>query len=470
MQETSIIQRLDSYWDYAIRSAYFSVKGYGIRLMRSGKAFYRILKELEESQWSPREQLQALQDAKLRALIHHSYENVPYYRRLFTTQGLMPRDIQGISDLWKIPTLSKEIIRANPDDFVAKNINRRLLATGWTTGSTGTPLAVHRTLHSIIFDNATLTRQRGWAGVRKYDRKVAIWGTSFGNVIVPRRMRTAPYWRFNAADNQMLFSYHHLSDDTLSAFIDGLRKFRPVFIEAFPSTMLMLARFLKKQNERLSVKAIFTSSEPLYRTHRQEIEEVFETRVFDYYGHAERAITAAECEQGNMHLNPEYGVLEILRGDETLAPGESGEIVGTALNNFGMPLIRYRTGDSSRLIDAVCPCGRQTPLLGGIEGRTADFIRTPDGRLMPGDGVMEAFYGLENIKESQVVQNEIDRVIVNIVKDDQKATVNTESLVTNFQRCLGDEMRVTVEFVANIAGEGSVKRRWVVSNIGGELT
>lgn len=469
MQTTSLMQRLDSYADYVLRSAFFSAKGYGIRMMRSGKAFYRLLEELEESQWSTREQFQELQNAKLRALIRHSYDNVPYYRRLFDIHGLKPKDIQSTSDLYKIPTLTKDDLRANPDDFVAKNINRRLLATGWTTGSTGTPLAVRRTLHSIIFDNASMTRQRGWAGVKKYDRKVAIWGTSFGHVIVPRRIGAAPFWRFNAADNQMFFSYHHLSDDTLSAFADGLRKFRPVFIEAFPSTMLMLARFLKKQNARLPLKAIFTTSEPLYRAHRQEIEEVFKTQIFDYYGHAERAVTAAECEYGNMHINPEYGVLEVLQGDETLPLGQSGEIVGTSLNNFGMPLIRYRTGDGSRLIDVVCRCGRHTQILGGIEGRTADFIRTPDGQIMPGDGVMEAFYGLDNIKESQVVQNDLDRIIIKIVKDDEKVAVNTKSLVTNFQRCLGNEMRITVKFVPSISDDDSSKRRWVVSNIGGEL-
>ena len=232
----------------------------------------------------------------------------------------------------------------------------------------------------------------------------------------------------------------------------------------------MLARFLKKKNAKLPLKAIFTSSELLYRSHREEIEEAFQSKVYDYYGHAERAVTAAECEEGNMHINPEYGVLEILRGNETMASGESGEIIGTSLNNFGMPLIRYRTGDGASFINGVCPCGRQAPLLGGIEGRTADYIRTPDGRLMPGDGVMEAFYGLDNIKESQVVQDDIDRVIVNIVKDDEKAAVNTESLAFNFKRCLGDEMRIKVRFVGSIFHEGGIKRRWVISHIGGEFT
>ena len=451
---------------HVAHSGYLSAKGYAIRQLRAGREFRRVLDQLEQSQWYSRDRLRDLQNAKVRTIIAQAYENVPYYRRLFDRHGIKPADIVDIGDLAKVPTLSKDTLKANPNDFLARNFPRRLLASGWTTGTTGAPLRVRRTLSSIVFDKATLARQRRWAGVELYDRNVAVWGTAWGSVIVPHHATAPPFWRFNAADNQLLFSYYHLSDERLPAYLAKLRTFRPAFIEGFPSTMVAFARFLRKRDETMPLRAVFTTSEPLYPGQRREIEEAFQTRVFDYYGHAERAITAAECEEGNLHVNQEYGVLEILQGEEPAALGQGGEIVATGLTNLGMPLIRYRTGDAARLRVQPCPCGRGSQLLGRVDGRIADFIRTPDGRLMPGDGVMEAFYGLENIKESQVVQDRLDHVVVKLVRDDAARGIDTGRLRANLRGCLGDEIRVTVEYAESLWKEGEAKKRWVISKIG----
>ena len=450
---------------YAAHSGFLSAKGYAIKRLRAGRSFRKVLEELEQSQWLSRDRLRELQNAKLRRIVSHAYEQVPYYRRLFDRHGIKPSDIAETGDLIKIPTLGKDRLRANPEDFLARNFAPRLLASGWTTGTTGAPLRVRRTLSSIVFDKAILARQRRWAGVEIYDRNVAVWGTAWGNVIVPHHATSPPFWRYNAADNQLLFSYYHLSDERLPAYLAKLRAFRPAFIEGFPSTLLAFARVLRKRGETMPLRAVFTTSEPLFSCQRREIEAAFQTHVFDYYGHAERAVTAAECEKGNLHVNQEYGIVEILRGETPVAPGESGEIVATGLANLGMPLIRYRTGDASRLLATTCPCGRESPLLGRVDGRVADYIRTPDGRLMPGDGVMEAFYGLENVKESQVVQETIDHIVVKLVKDDDAREVDTGLLRSNLRGCLGDEIRVTVEYEESLWNQEELKKRWVLSKI-----
>jgi phenylacetate-CoA ligase len=253
----------------------------------------------------------------------------------------------------------------------------------------------------------------------------------------------------------------------MPGFVEKLRAFRPAFIEGFPSTLLAFARYLNRRREVAPTSAVFTTSEPLYRPHRQEIEEAFEAKVFDYYGHAERAVTAAECASGSMHVNPEYGIVEILQGDRSVPPGETGEIVATGLTNPAMPLIRYRTGDASRLTDGSCDCGRETPLLGSIDGRMADCLRTPDGRILPGDGVMEALYGVRNVKESQIVQESIDRIVVKLVKDEPGEPVDERGIRSNMERCLGRGLLVTFEYVESLWDAKVSKKRWVVSKIGG---
>jgi len=452
---------------YLTRSAYLSLKGYVVNRVKLGREFFSVLDGLERSQWLSEGGFRDLQNEKLRKLVQHAYANVPYYHRLFDSLHLRPEEIRTVDDLPKIPVLSKEELRANHDGLIARNISRHRLASGWTTGSTGTPINALRTMDSIIFEHATIWRQRRWAGTDVYDRKAAVWGTIWDDVIIPSASkRVPPYWRYNAADRQMLFSYYHMTDETLALYVDALEKFRPTFIEGFPSTLLILAQHLKQHDRLLPLRAVFTSSEPLYAVHREEIERRFETKIFDHYGQAERVAYATECEHHRgLHINPEYGIVEILKDGEPVAPGDTGEIVGTGLNNAAMPLLRYKTGDLASLGKGECACGRKMPLLQAVEGRLADSIITGDGIMIPGNGIMGAFHGIDNIKASQVVQEDPDHVIIRIVKEDLAKEVNLPALRRNLESCLGRRIHLEFQTVESLNLDGFAKRPWVVSKV-----
>jgi phenylacetate-CoA ligase len=455
--------------EYALflgKSLHFSAKGLLVRLFKQSKSFYEALAELEASQWYSPLQYRELQEKKLRALIAHAYEHVPYYNTLFTRHGIAPQHIQGLDDLKKIPILTKETLRSNPNEFIAKNINRRSLFPGWTTGTTGAPINVLRTRASIAYENAILWRQRRWAGADLSCRRVAVWGTIWNNVIVPASVTHPPFWRYNLAENQLLLSYFHMSEQTLPLYFEKLGKFKPQFIEGFPSTLLTLAQFLERHDSFFDIPSTFTSSEPLYEVHRRQIEDRFRSKIFDHYGQAERVVAAQECPAHNgLHILPEYGILELIKNGRDAKPGDSGEIIGTGLINYAMPLIRYRTGDAARLAEGPCPCGRNMPLLHSIEGRSADRIVTPDGRIIPGDGLMGAFHGVSNIQTSQVVQEDLDHIIVRVVKDKSELAVDGEKLSENLSKCLGKAVKVRIEFVDTIPDGERGKHRWVVSRI-----
>ena len=455
---------------YIARSAYFSAKGYAVSALKHGSEFQRTLAELEQSQWHSADRFRDMQDQKVRTLIRHAYDTVPYYRRLFDAHGLLPDDIRSVDDLKKVPILTKDMLRANARELVSTAFSRRSLFSGWTTGSTGTPINALRTHTSIAFEHAMIWRQRRWAGIELNARKAAVWGTIWNNVIIPSSLpKRPPYWRYNAADRQLLFSYYHMSDETLPEYFDKLEKFRPAFIEGFPSTILVLANFLRRRGRVFPVRAIFTSSEPLYAVHRREIEERFRTRVFDLYGQAERVTAATECEaHSGLHVNPEYGVLELLRNGADAAPGESGELIGTGLNNFGMPLIRYQTGDIGRVAPKPCSCGRAMPLLESVQGRLVDCIQTPDGRRIPGDGIMGAFHGIRNIRRSQIIQEDLGTMVVRIERDNPEEPVDTRTLQRNLQICLGSEMRIAFDVVRSIDVHIGSKFRWVISHVAHE--
>jgi phenylacetate-CoA ligase len=207
----------------------------------------------------------------------------------------------------------------------------------------------------------------------------------------------------------------------------------------------------------------------LYDVHRKELEESFGTKVFDLYGQAERVVAATECEQhAGLHINPEYGIFEILKDGMDAAPGTMGEVIGTGLNNFVMPLIRYRTGDLATLAKHPCACGREMPLLAGIQGRKGEVIRTPDGRIVPGNGLMGAFHDIANIKRSQIIQEKLDHVVVNLQREEPTGSVDTDRLRTNLALCLGECVRIEFRLVDEIDNQGKSKFRWVTSHVPAE--
>jgi phenylacetate-CoA ligase len=459
--------RLSAGWAYVSRSAFFSAKGYLARMVKGGPRFYETLADLERTQWLTEAELRELQERKLRSIVRHAYNTVPYYLEIFKSRGIGPDEIRSIDDLSRLPILTKETLRARHADLVSRSAGMGRLASGWTTGSTGTPINALRDRGSVIFEHAMIWRQKRWAGVDVRDRKVALWGTIWNNVIIPSTLRPQPpFWRFNAADNQMLFSYFHMSEDTLPLYVKKLAAFRPAFIEGFPSTLLILARHLRTTGGVLPVKAVFTSSEVLYDVIRKDLEESFQAPVFDLYGQAERVVAATECERHEgMHVNPEYGILELIMDGRQAAPGEAGVVVGTGLNNYAMPLLRYETGDIGRLATRRCSCGRTMPLLAAVEGRFSDVIRTADGRIIPGNGLMGALHGIANVRRTQIIQEELRRLRVRIEREDSSMPVDVAHLRRNLEECVGAGMQIEFDMVASVAEPGRTKYQWMISRI-----
>jgi len=110
-----------------------------------GTRTMKCLKELEQSQWWPRDKIVELQNQRLRQLVRHAYGKVPYYRRLFDDRGLKPNDIERAEDLVKLPILTKQLIRNNFDNLVTPGFPAKDLVPNCTGGSTGEPLVFYST-------------------------------------------------------------------------------------------------------------------------------------------------------------------------------------------------------------------------------------------------------------------------------------------------------------------------------------
>jgi phenylacetate-CoA ligase len=210
-------------------------------------------------------------------------------------------------------------------------------------------------------------------------------------------------------------------------------------------------------------KAVVVTGEPLLPHQRELIENVLQCRVFNEYGCAEFGPVAYECPQGRLHINAENVFVEIDRD----ADGHGrGNLVMTELNNLGMPMIRYRMGDVGVLSGEPCDCGRGLPVLEEISGRSLDFIQTGDGKKVHGmyfEYLPKYFIG--EIRQFQIVQEELPRVTVRVLKD---AEFN-ESTLTRFEEKLreviGHDIGIDFDIESAVFREATGKHRMVVSKL-----
>ena len=286
--------------------------------------FWRYYRLLNKSQWWSRARLEEYQLQQLNRLLNHAYENVPYYRRVFDELGLKPKDIQDTRDLQKLPYLTKEIIRSNPDDFRARNYPESRLERVRTGGSTGTPL-------SFYYERG-VTRAIEWAFIKSLwdridyhfaDKCIVLRGLSLG----PDRL-----WQPTFFGRWLTLSSYRMTDQYLPRYVKKIRQYRPRFIQGYPSSITILARHMKarKVEPFRSLRAVICASENLYPEQKKLFEDVFQCRVYSFYGLTERVALAGACEHSDhYHVAPEYGVLELAGPDGREVKGDGrGVIVG----------------------------------------------------------------------------------------------------------------------------------------------
>jgi len=439
------------------------VSAYGLaqRLARNGRGFRRHLAELEKSQWYSEAEFLELQREKLSRLVKHAYDRVPYYRTVMKERGLTPDDIRDPSDLQKLPFLTKEIVRTRYAELVSEDADRRRPRRSASSGTTGTPLVTLRDQNSIEFEQASLWRHWGIGGLPLFGRRASLRG----HPVVPPNQTTPPFWRRNLAENQLVMSGFHLSFDAGPSFAAAIQDFGARAVEALPASAYFLAESMLAHGVRLDLDLVLTGSEPIYPMHREVMERAFGCKVFDFYGISERVAFGMECDRHTgLHMAPEYGIVEFV---DPRFQHEEGirEVVGTGLNNYAMPLIRYRTEDFTRPVDLECPCGRKMPLVAPFETRVTGMLVTPNGRVMAYALVNYAFMGLENIRKSQIVQESPEDVVVRIVAGGEFSDTDRRSVIERLEQLMGEGTHVDVELVDDIPREPSGKYRWIVSKV-----
>lgn len=429
------------------------------KTLREDTSFREMLRAAEQRQYWPVEQLDEWRRKRLGDALQHAVCSVPYYRERFNNKHI--KDTDPLEMLAQFPVLTKHDVKRSHASFIAEDIPRYKRFSHGSSGTTGTPLTLYHTLDAIRAENALIWRQMQWAGFREGERRIWLRG----DMIVPAVRQQPPFWRMNRGENMLMMSSYHLSEQSAVAYLDAIRLFDPMLIQAYPSSIGYLANWLWGHGQTAglrSLKGIITSSETLKDEQRERIEKTFGVRVFDWYGTAERVAAVGTCEHGRYHVIEDSGFIEFPRSDNGLT-----EIIGTGFTNDMMPLIRYSAGDYIELEapDVRCACGRAFRLVKRLIGRDCDLIKTPDGRVM--GSVDHIYKDLPGFVEAQIVQETIDLIEIRVVPTDGRPLPPAvrSQLKINLHERIGPGLDIRVVEVESLPRTKNGKLRPVVSKV-----
>lgn len=419
--------------------------------------------QLEHSQWLSPGALRAHQVEAIRGLLAHAYETCPYYRREWSRLGLRPQAVQVPEDLRRWPVMERETVRRHSMELRSSAALR--LITKSTGGSSGVPLTFALDHESNDRRTAAWHRGYGWAGAAPGSRQLHLWGVPIENRPFKKRLKDRLY---NALYRRDLVSCFGMTDGFAARFMRRIDRARPDAIVAYTNPLYGVACELEAAGMRpaFSPRAIVLGAEKVHAFQREKIQSVFGAPVFETYGSREFMLIGAECERHNgLHLTAEHLIVEIVDDQGTpVPPGVEGNVVITDLFNYGMPFVRYAIGDRAIAAPSPCPCGRGLPLLSQVTGRVLDMIRTPGGRVLPGEFFPHLFKDFASIKQFQVIQEEPARLRILLKTNDRFAAdeAHIESLI---RAAVGPDVDVALERVAGIPLTRTGKHQVVINHV-----
>ena len=441
-----------------------------------GSDILNEFKRLRESDFFDRKRLEAIQRNKITSLINYCYKYVPYYKELFDSVSLKPCDIISKQDLFKIPILTKQLIRDNYDKFVTKNLNKRKIKSHSTGGSTGIPLQFTTDINTWNASWASTIRAWQWYGLNLGEKIFTIGGHS---LVSERKILSKKDIFDKYLIRNTKYSSSEMKPEDMLKHYRAFMKIKPVALRGYASTLYVFAKFIETNSLPIQpIKLILTTGEVLLSTYRAKLQEIFQVPVYDSYGAGDGGIASHECYMHEgLHITEERWVIEICDKDgNVLDDGQIGHVITTDLYNYAFPFLRYSVGDMSYVKKEFCSCGRKSRLLGEVLGRNGRLLYSKEGvPISPTMLPVLLYRNLDyNNYENQVIYNKIDRfkiqqdehgdlTIILKMKNSRDESFQLFSyVIDNYKNCFpGSE--IYLRFVDKIDALPSGKEDYVIS-------
>lgn len=326
----------------------------------------------EKIECASREEMRALQSERLVETVQRVYHSIPGYRRKMQEVGLVPADIRSIDDLSKLPFTTKTDLRDNYPFGMFTVPMSEIVRVHASSGTTGKPTVVGYTRKDLNMWAEVVTRSLVMAGAHRNDIVQVAYG--YG-------LFTGGLGIHYGTEN-LGATVIPISGGNTEKQIRLMQDFGTTVITCTPSYALYLAEVMQEMGirpEELKLRVGIFGAEPWSENMRREIESKLRLKAIDIYGLSEVIGPGVSCEcqfQAGMHINEDHFVPEIIDPQtlQPVAPGERGELVFTTVTKEGIPLIRYRTRDLTRLIYDRCECGRTLVRMEKCTGRSDDML------------------------------------------------------------------------------------------------
>ena len=344
-----------------------------------------------------RAEIEAIQLSRLQETVTRVYERVQPYREKMDEAGVKPQHIQSLSDLQRLPLITKQDMRDNYPFGLFAVPKDDLVRIHASSGTTGKPTVVGYTKRDLDVWTETVSRIAVMGGASKKDVAQICFG----------------YGMFTGA-----LGLHYGLENIGAAMVPSstgntekqimfMKDFGTTLLVATPSYALRIAEVAQQMGldpkKDLKVSIGLLGSELLTEAMRTEMHKLWgdEMLVTSNYGMSELngPGVSGECEYlCGMHVNEDFFIPEIIdpKTGEVLPPGEKGELVITCIYKEALPLIRYRTKDITRLIYEPCKCGRTTVRMENLDGRTDDMLKIRGVNVFPSQ-IEEVLLGIDEI-------------------------------------------------------------------------
>lgn len=341
----------------------------------------------------PPGEIRAAQELLLRRHLSYAASASPFYRRLFAESAVDP-SLATMETLRAIPATDRAVFGERNREFLAVPMEQ-IVDIVLSSGTTGLPTSVMYTENDLL--RLAYNEEISFAACGITPADIVLLTCTIDRCFIAGLAYYSGARKLGAAVIRNGLA-------NVESHLEIIRRLQPTVIVGVPTFLLKLGRYLAEHGiapAASGVKRLVCIGEPIrdralgFIRAGEELEALWQAKVYSTYASSETITSFCECTaQTGGHLHPDLAIVEILdENGEQLGPDEVGEVVVTPLGIEGMPLVRFKTGDISFLVDSPCACGRQSVRLGPILGRKKQMMKLKGTTVYP-----ESIYAvLDNI-------------------------------------------------------------------------